>query len=164
MSPTWQRSTTDTTWETAHETKPGSFRRVGYAVAIAVNLVLIFVVNNLLDWGWPSFLTDDFQQLLPLINLSLTASIVANLIYLWFDPAWFKSLTQIVLGMISLVVTVRTLQVFPFDFSGYDFNWEALTRLVLVVLMVAIGIAMLVEIGKLIRLGYLAGTSQHQGR
>jgi hypothetical protein len=148
----------------ARETKPGWGRRVGYVVAIAVNLVLIFVVNNLLDWGWPSFLTDDFEQLLPLINLSLMASIVANLIYLWFDPAWFKSMTQIVLGMISLVVTVRTLQVFPFDFSGYDVNWEAVTRVVLVFLIVVIGIAVLVEIGKLIRLGYLAGTSQRQGR
>lgn len=141
-----------------------AWKRFGYGVAIAVNIALMFVVNNLLEWGWPAFLTDDFEQLLPLINLSLAASIVANVIYLWFDPAWFKSVVQIVLGGISMVVAIRTFQVFPFEFSGYEVNWEAITRVILVLVMIGIGIGMVVELGKLVRGWYQASTAPNQGR
>ena len=41
-------------------------RRFGYLVAIGVNLVLLYVVNNLLEWGVPEFLTDDFERVLPI--------------------------------------------------------------------------------------------------
>lgn len=152
------------TGQKVRATRSRTGKRFGYSVAIAVNLALMFAANNFLEWGWPSFLTDDFELLLPLVNLSLTASIVANVIYLWFDPAWFKSVCQIVLGAIGLLVTIRTYQVFPFDFSAYDFNWEAVTRLVLVIGMIGMGIGLLVELGKLIRLGYQAGTSQSEER
>ena len=32
-------------------------RRFGYAVAVAVTLVMLVVANSLLGWGWPAFLT-----------------------------------------------------------------------------------------------------------
>jgi len=40
---------------------------------------------------------------------------------------------------------------FPFDFSGYQFNWEPLARFVIVLTMVAVGISIVVETAKLVR-------------
>jgi hypothetical protein len=75
---------------------------------------------------------------------------LVNLIYVAYDAPWFKSLTQIFLAAIAMAVTVRTYQVFPFDFSAYDFNWTAVTRVVLVLVMVGIVIAIIVESVKLV--------------
>lgn len=40
-------------------------RRVGYSIAIGINLVLLWVINNLVAWGWPPFLTRGFETLVP---------------------------------------------------------------------------------------------------
>jgi hypothetical protein len=66
-----------------------------------------------------------------------------------FDPPWFKSLTRIGLNLISLIVTIRMLQVFPFDFSGYRFDWEIVTRVVLILAIIGTAIAVVVETVKL---------------
>ena len=126
-------------------------KRLGYLVAIAVNVAMLYVVNNLLAWGWPPFLTEDFDQLLPIVNLSLVVSILVNATYLTFDPDWFKSFSQIGIAVISLAVFIRTLQVFPFDFTAYDFNWETLTRTIVYLGMFGVAIAILVESVKLVR-------------
>ena len=125
-------------------------QRFGYGVAILVNAALIYVVNNLLAWDWLPFLTDDFERVIPIINVSLVASIVVNLTYMVADPRWFKSLTQIGLLGISLVVTIRMYQVFPFDFSAYEFDWDTTARALMILAMVGIGIGLISEFVKLI--------------
>jgi hypothetical protein len=40
---------------------------------------------------------------------------------------------------------VRLYQAFPFDFAEYDFSWETLTRVVLVIAIVEIAISIIVE-------------------
>lgn len=127
-------------------------RRSGYVAAIVINSILLLVAHNLLSWGWPAFLTEDFAGLIPLINLSLGATILINFAYLNYDPDWFKSSTQIGLGSISMVLAVRTFQLFPFDFTGYEFNWEPIARVMIVVSMVGIGIGLIVELVKLVSL------------
>jgi hypothetical protein len=124
-------------------------RRFGYLVAIGINVVMLVIANNILDWGWLPWLTDDFSGVVWLINVSLVVTILLNLAWLAFDPAWYRSAGQIVSNIVSLVVTVRIYQVFPFDFSGYDFNWGALTRVVLILAIVGAAIGTLVEARKL---------------
>ena len=126
-------------------------RRFGYAVAIAVNAVLLVVVNNLLEWGWFSWLTDDFELVVPLVNASLVATILVTVAYLFYDPAWFKAATQILVNVIGLGVIVRMLRVFPFDFSAYDFNWAAVARGVLIVGLLGVIAGTIAEVVKLIR-------------
>jgi hypothetical protein len=118
-------------------------RRAGYAVAAAVNVVLLIVVHNLLDWGWPSFLTEDFGRIIPLIDLSLGATALVNVAYMTYDPPRFKGAAQALLGVISLAVAIRTWVVFPFEFTGTDWTW--LVRLVLGVSMFGIGIGILTD-------------------
>ena len=118
-------------------------------VAIAVNVALLNAANNLLEWDIFPFLTNDFERVLPILNVSLGAAIVVNLIYLDVDALWFKSLTQIGLLAISLAVTIRLYQVFPFDFSAYEFNWQLLATWALILAMVAIGIGVVAELIRL---------------
>lgn len=125
--------------------------RVGYAIAVVVNLVLLFIVNNLLAWGWIPFLTDDFEQLLPIVSLSIVVGATANFAFIFYNPRWFRSAGQIVQNVVSLFVIVATLKVFPFDFSPYTINWETFTRVVLILSGVAVAIGLIAEVVKLIR-------------
>lgn len=124
-------------------------RRIGYAIAVVVNLVMLVIAQNILDWGWLPFLTGDFAQVVPWISLGLIASIVANAIYQFNDTLIVKSTGQIGVSLISVFVTYQIWQVFPFDFSAYEFNWGVLARVLLVLAMVGAGIVVLAEAIKL---------------
>lgn len=126
-------------------------RRLGYLIAILVNGAMLWVCHNILAWDIAPWLTESYEELLPLINLSLGGSILANFIYFWFDVDWFKSLTQALLALVALFLAVRTWQVFPFDFSSYDFDWAALTRMILIFVMIGITIGLIAETAKFLR-------------
>jgi hypothetical protein len=98
-------------------------------VAIAVNVALIVLVVNLVEWDLAPFLTVDFSRVEGLIVFSLGASVAANVVYLAYDPRWFRAIAQAGLNVISLIVMIRILQVFPFDFSTYAFNWGVPMRI-----------------------------------
>lgn len=133
-------------------------RQFGYLIAAVINGAMLYVANHLLEWEWPSFLTQDFERVLPLVQASLIAGIVVNLAYIGFDAAWFKSIGQIVISAIGLAVAIRTFSVFPFDFSAYDFAWDTLARWVIVVAMIGSALGILVETLKLLRSGLRAIT------
>jgi hypothetical protein len=114
-------------------------------VAVAINLAMLIVVQNLLEWGWLPFLTDEFAEVVPWISMSLILSIVANLVYQFDDSPQVKSTGQILVNLVSVIVTYRIFTVFPFDFSSYEFNWATTVRTVLVLAMVGAGIATLTE-------------------
>ncbi len=138
-----------TSQKTERRRPPRGARLLGYAISIVVQVALLILVNNLVEWDIAPFITEEFSDLVPYVNVSLVASIVVNAVYFAFDPRWFRSLTQAILNVISLVVIVQTYRIFPFDFSGSDFNWTALTRTGLVVLMVLVGIG---TIGEVVRM------------
>lgn len=128
-------------------------RRFGYGVSIVVQIVLLIIVNSVLTWDWNfmSWLTDDFSDLLPYINLSIVASIIVNVICMAYDPVWFRSFTQAILGAISLVVAFQTYRIFPFDFSETAFDWTTIVRVGLIFIMFAIGASIIAETVKTVR-------------
>ena len=130
-------------------------RRGGYVVAIAINLVMLYVANHLLAWDLLPFLTADFERVLLLINISLVATILVNAVYLGYDQGWFRSLGQVGLNLISLVVGIRMYQVFPFDFSAYEFSWATVVRVMIVLGIVGLAIGTVAELVKLARRGFL---------
>ncbi|MGZ8755948.1 MAG: hypothetical protein ACXW15_12260 [Acidimicrobiia bacterium] len=132
-------------------TTSGVARRSGYVVAIAVNIFMLYVVNNLLAWDILPFLTDDFGRVLWLIDISLLATIMVNFMYLSYDRSWFRSLGQIGLNLISLVVAVRMYQVFPFDFSGSTFDWTQIARVVIIFTILGTAVGAILEASKLAR-------------
>jgi hypothetical protein len=118
-----------------------------------------WLINVRPGWESASFLTGQTSEVLWLVNVSLVASIIANVAYAVSDPPWFKAFGDLVTTTISLAATVRVWQVFPFDFSGYSFNWTMLTHVVLAVAVVGSIIGLLVQIVTLIRLAVTSGTS-----
>jgi len=125
-------------------------RKFGYVLSIVINTAMLVIVQNLLEWGWPAFLTAEFAEVVPWISLSLVASIVADIIYQIDDSQIVKSVGQIAVNLISVWVTYTVLTVFPFDFSGYQFDYEIVTRVVLILAIVGAGIGALVEAIKLV--------------
>lgn len=138
--------------------KPVAQRRVGYVAAATVNGIILWVANSLLGWGWPPFLTGEFDQLLPWIDASLAVTIAVNLLWVFHDPAWLRHLGQIGLDLLSIVVTVRTWQIFPFDFKGYWSGWEILARIA-----IAVGFCGLI-VDTITRSVALARTAQASGQ
>jgi hypothetical protein len=135
-------------------------RRFGYAIAVGINVLLVVVVNNLLDWGWLKWLTPEFEKLLPVINLALGVNIVLNFLYMAYDEPPLKAATQIIVNLIAIAVLVRTLQVYPFDFSAYDFpidisafdlTWDLVARLLIGLAILGTAIAVVTETVKLSR-------------
>lgn len=128
-------------------------RKVGYLVAVLVNSIMLVMVNAYPGWRVLPFLTEEFVSILWLVNLSLVASVVVNVFYLAYDPAWFRSVGQIGVSAIGLVAAVRMWQVFPFDFSAYVFTWTAVIRLLLVLAIFGSVVAIVIELVRLARRG-----------
>ena len=136
-------------------------RRVGYAVAIVVNAVALYIAVNLLAWGWLPFMTDAFASVLPLLRFSLLATIAVNVAYLWHDPPAFRSAAQIALSVIALAMAVRVYDVYPFDFSRYGPAWDVAARVLLVLAIAGTIIGMVVEVVRFARTaGGSAGTER----
>ena len=122
-------------------------RRAGYIIAIIVNVVLIYVFNNLVRWGVP-FIKSRLNEILWAFYLSLVATIIANALYLIYDAGWFRHLTQMGLAVLAFNSVYQLYTVFPFDFKFAI--WEQGLRLALILAMVGTVIAFVVELGKLI--------------
>ena len=126
-------------------------RRVGYLVGIAFSAALLFVLNAQPGWQGLPFLTGDTSQVIGLVNLSLAVSLSVNVVYLFYDPPWLKSLGDLATAGIGLVVAVRIWQVFPFNFDGSSAWWSTAVRVLLVLVIVGSAIAIVVQAVSLAR-------------
>lgn len=130
---------------------PAVARRFGYLVAVVVTAAMYYLVNAWPGWEELPFLTGDTRDVLGLVNVSLLIGIVANLVYVAYDPPWFRALGDLATTGVGLAVLVRVWQVYPFDFSGYTANWDAIVRTVLVVAIVASVIGIITQLVLLVR-------------
>lgn len=137
-------------------------RRIGYGVGIVVNTLLLYAVNVWPGWRWFAFVTEDAEQLVPLLNASLVVGMVANLIYIVFDRRWVKALGDLVTVGVSLVLLVWTWQVFPFAFTDPAIDWALVVRGVLAVSILGCVIALVVQLVVLVR--ELAGVNRSKSR
>ncbi len=126
-------------------------RRVGYVIAAAINAALMCAINVWPGWQAAPFLTEDTHRVLGLVNLSLAASLIINMIFLVSDLPPVKALGDLVTTGIGLAVLVRVTQVFPFDFDDSSFDWVLLVRVVLVVGMAGAAVGVVVQFVTLVR-------------
>ena len=139
---------------TVHTTHPGpSFaaRHLGYAVAIAVNLVVLALVNVSPGWEAVGFLTPRMAEVLWLVNASLLVGVVANSAYSVYDATWLRALGDVATTGIGLAVMVRIWQVFPFDFDPSSFPWDVVARWLLGIGIFGSIIGIIVALVKLVR-------------
>lgn len=126
-------------------------RRVGYVVALLVNAALIYAINVWPGWEAVPFLTQDMWLVTGLINASIIVNLVANVLLLVQDPLWLKALGDLFTTAVGMVALVRIWQVFPVDFGGSSFNWELVTRVVLVVGIVGSAIGIVAALASLVK-------------
>ena len=122
-------------------------RRVGYAVAVAVNLLMLYLINVQPGWDAVPFLTEDFVRLLYLVNVSLVVGAAVNVLYLGYDARWFVALGGLATTGVGFVVLARIWRVFPFVFSS---NWEMVVRVLLVLAMIGSVVALIVQLVQLV--------------
>lgn len=129
-------------------------RRFGYAISIAVNALLIFLIYVEPGWRVLPFLTEEAVPVIALVVMSMIVTIVVNLVWIAYDPLWLRSLGDLVMTIVGLVVVVRFLSVFPFSFSD-DYPWEKVARVVLIVGLVGSCIGVIAHmIAFIYRLGH----------
>lgn len=132
-------------WEKPKE-RSRTQKRVGYVAAIIVNFILLYLVNNLLAWRVP-FLTSEFVVPLRYLNISLGATMVANLLFLSYDPKWFLAITRTALNVIGIVVSYSLYVTFPFDLSSLASEglFTLIVRIALILGIVGAAIGAIVE-------------------
>jgi hypothetical protein len=126
-------------------------RRLGYAIAFVVNAALLYAGNIWPGWWVLPFLTEDTREVIGIVNLSLTAGMVANFACLLLDRPWMKALADLATLGIGLLVLVQLWRVFPFDFQGSTLDWALIARVVLVVAMAGSAIGVIAQIAVLVR-------------
>ncbi len=137
----------ENTMTTRPTVKNKTNRKSGYIATIIIDIVLMYVFNNLLRWGVP-FLTPAYSGVLWAINLSLGITILVNLFFLAYDAGWFRHLTQLILNVIALFVVFLIYTIYPFSFAGEI--WSQWVKISLIIVMAGIGIGIIVEIFQLI--------------
>jgi hypothetical protein len=136
-------------------------RRFGYVIAAAVMTTMWFMVNVWPGWESVGFLTQRTADVVWAVNLSLGFGLTANLAYVVYDPVWFKGVGDLITNSVGLVPAVLLWRVFPFDFTGYAFDWAVVVRVVLMVGIVGGILGILIQIGSLVRLGITSRPSGH---
>jgi hypothetical protein len=131
--------------------RSGASRRGGYVVSIAINGVLLYLLNVHPGWQSMSFLTPATAQVIGLVNLTLWAGIAANGVYVISDPPPLRALGDLVTLTIALVTTVRVWDVFPFAFHGSVAFVAVIARVVLIIGIVGASIGILYSVVTLIR-------------
>ena len=126
-------------------------RRFGYSVAITVNLVLLYLINRSPGWQAVPFLTSGMAEVVPLVNASLIAGSVANLVYAVVDPRWLRALGETVTTSIGVAAMVRMWNVWPFDFDTTSVDWDLVSRVVLGFAIVGAVIGVIVAVVTLAR-------------
>jgi len=128
-----------------------SARRAGYLLSVAINLVLIWLVNVEPGWEALAFLTAEFSRVVGFVNLSLLVGAVVNLGYVLADPQWAKRLGDAVTAAIALGVLLQLLTVFPFDLGADRSGWETALRTVLALACVGTAIGIIASLAQLLR-------------
>lgn len=131
---------------------PRGARIFGYLVAGVIQLALLWAVNVNPGWRAAPFVTEEAAALVWLVNLSLLAGFLVNIGYVLYDAPRFRKLGDAATAGISLVVLVRLLQVFPFDFDGWWSGSATAARALLILAILGCAIAVLVNLGMAVRL------------
>ena len=136
---------------TAARRPSAAARRVGYLVGIVVSAALLFILNGQPGWQALPFLASDTTQVIGLVNLSLAVSLSVNVVYLFYDPPWLKSLGDLITAGIGLAVAIRVWQVFPFAFHGSAAWWSTAVHVLLILAIVGSAITVVVQAVSLAR-------------
>jgi hypothetical protein len=137
--------------------RPTSGRRVGYVLGALANAALLWMMHVWPGWEVVPFLNADTPQVLGLVDASLVAGIVVNLVHLVCDPGWSIPAGQGVTTAFGLAATIRVLDVFPFDLGS---GWATVVH---VLLVVGIAGSVIGLVAALVCLAHMLGSTRAPG-
>ncbi|MFH1598311.1 MAG: hypothetical protein ABIB97_04565 [Patescibacteria group bacterium] len=104
-------------WRLEKKRHGGKGRKFGYIVVIAIHFFLFWFVNKIPDWNW-TFITYQFEEILPYLNFSIFANIIVNAFFLINDVRPIYYLGKTVVDAIGIFVMYKLYVVFPLDFDN----------------------------------------------
>ena len=125
--------------------------RGGNVGSALVNAAMLWGINIWPGWQVLPFLTSDMTRVLGIINASLTAGIVVNLVFVVIRNRGIMALGNLVVLGIGLAAVLRLWEVFPFDFGDSWSGWPVVVRVLLGLGIAGSIIGALVEIVALFR-------------
>jgi len=124
--------------------------KIGYAMIVVINAVMIWAVSNILSWHIP-FLQDSFVSLQWIFTLSFLAVIVGHLLMLIHDTKWFHGFVRLITNSFSFITLISLFFIFPFDFSAYtSFNWTGFIKIILIICILGSAVGIITEFFQLI--------------
>ena len=123
-------------------------RKIGYIVSIVFMLVFLYILRHLRDWG-VTFLNEDFEKCLFYIEISIYASIAAQVLFLLYDNRWFRHLVLGIANIFSALSVIMIYVIFPFDFG--DADWVKWVKIGLLIVFGITVITIIIEIVKGVR-------------
>lgn len=151
------------------ETAGRNARIAGYGFAIAWNIIFFiffnffnkyiayYSFNEMTDsWSIIPLITDSFNLWLPVLNASLIASVIGNIILIANDSFYFDNITNIFMDFFGIAAVASLLLLFPVDLSilpPSNFNLTVLPVLiktVLVLIIVGLSVGIIVRFVKVI--------------
>jgi hypothetical protein len=123
--------------------KDKNSKKSEYIGAIVVNVILLYIFNNLVNWQ-VNFITNAFNEVLWVINLAIMATIIGNIMFLIFNPEWFRHIIKMILNIFAFTAIYSIYSVFPFNFSSFLIDWSV--TIALIFIMVGIAVATIIEL------------------
>lgn len=121
---------------------PTAGQRIGFIFVIFILITFMVFVNNLQSpylLFVSNFITEDFDQCLWAINLYLAVSIFVNFIFMFFYPAWFRHLMQVVMNIFSLISVFMFYRIFPLALPSSIFEQAMKGMLIFIMAVTVIG-------------------------
>jgi len=117
-----------------------------YIFAVIANLIILYIANNIMNWNL-SFISSTFSQVLWAINLAIGSVIIGNILFLIYDPSWFRHLLKVFINILGLMAVYTFYIIFPLNFSQNLISWGVIFALI--VMMIAFTLAAAFEVFKL---------------
>jgi hypothetical protein len=127
--------------------KEKSVKRSGYIISIIINLILLYIVNNILHWNL-SFIAPTFNQVIWALNIAIGVSIFVNILFIIYNPKWFRYLMIVVVNIFRLIAVYTFYKVFPLVITHY--YMVLYFKIVFIIIMVCLVIAIFFQIFKLL--------------
>ncbi len=143
-------------------------RITGYSFAIAWTIAFLVFFNffsryiayyeyDTTTQVWTMFplITERFNAWLPILNASMTASILGNIVLIINDSFYFNNITNIVMHLFGIASVSTLFVLFPFDFSSIpDVTLNPILfpifKIVLILIIVGLSIGVMVRFIKII--------------
>lgn len=107
--------------------KPKKRKKKGFKYSDAISGIIssalwLFIANSLEKWGFP-ILTDDWGQVLHVVNITATVTLIAWAVLFILHPRLIFFIGKTLIDVMSIWSMWVTLSVFPFDFMVWQ-GWE----------------------------------------